>query len=254
MVVTQAVPPIRLVPFAEAKPHLFTPLLCDGWTAHDVGTFARLVPLLRTLQAEHPDCRILASLDDLGQASYTSGHTIDVNDLDEPNANDGIDSGASAFAIRHANLVARAIGTKFADVTGQLDWGSDDNDPIAINTHPDQVLMLQHDSAIVIQRVPVARAADALAAFPNGYFTVDLSPMQNHALARHLEDHLGFALFGVGASYLSFWRTAPLDAHEVSSLGTIMATLYADVPSGARDSFATLMRGRDILLVRYTES
>ncbi len=56
---------------------------------------------------------------------------------------------------------------------------------------------------MLIQLVPVRRAADVLAAFPNGYFKPDLSPMQNHVLARTLEERHGLALFGIGASTLA---------------------------------------------------
>jgi hypothetical protein len=263
-------PKPRRVPFADAPPKLFTTLLCDGWTLHNVQTFETLVATLRPLQAEHPDCRLLASLDDLGQSSYTSGHTIDANDLNAIGDRDlatldprsledgeyrGTLSGPSEFPIRHANLIARACGTGFADICGRLDWACDDDrDPAAANAAPDRALMLEHDKEIVVQRVPVRRAADALAAFPNGYFTGDLSPMQNYALAQHLEDAHGFSLFGVGAAYLGFWRDEPLDQSDAQALAMTMTRLYADCPAGAGDAFARAMLGRDVLIVRYTES
>jgi hypothetical protein len=260
----------QLVPFADAPPKLFTPLLCDGWTLHNVQNFETLVATLRPLQAAHPDCRLLASLDDLGQASYTSGHTIDANDLDDIGDRDlatldprsieggeylGTLRGPSEFPIRHNNLIARADGMAFADICGLLEWACGDClDPVAANATPDRALMLAHEKEIIVQRVPVLRAADALAAFPNGYFTCDLSPMQNYALVQHVEDAHGFALFGVGASYLGFWRDAPLDDDHAQSLAITITQLYADCPTGACDALARAMVGRDVLIVRYTES
>lgn len=262
--------PVTLTPFSEEQPRTFTTLLCDGWTARNVPDLATLVGTMRHLQKATTTCRILTSLDQLGQAGYTSGHTIGANNLDDIGDRDvatlnpasledgeygGYLTGPCEFPIRHANLIARAEGMRFADICGHLDWACGDClDPAAANAAPDQVLMLAKEKRIIVQQVPVVRAADALAAFPNGYFTSDLSPMQNYALAKHLEDAHGFALFGVGASYLGFCRDSPLDHDDARSLAITMTQLYANCPAGAADAFAQAMVGRDVLIVRYTES
>jgi hypothetical protein len=74
---------LTLVPFAEAMPRTFNTLLCDGVTAHDLSSFAALLALHARLQAEHPKVRVLATLDDLGQACYTSGHATEAVELDD---------------------------------------------------------------------------------------------------------------------------------------------------------------------------
>jgi hypothetical protein len=115
-------------------------------------------------------------------------------------------------------------------------------------------LQIEPGSEIVFQFVPVRRAADAIAAFPNGYFEGDLSPMQNHMLAYHLETEYGLELFGVGSRFLGFRRAEALDAAAAHAVATTLVALYRGPIDGASESLAKLLTGRDWLLFRYTES
>ncbi len=243
---------VEIIPFAQERPHLFTELLCDGCIVRNVKSFDQFVQLLRDLQREHDDCRILASLDDLGQAAYTSGHTIDTHDLDRVEGCDDV----ATFAVRHANLVAQIGAVQFDRLTHILDWAQpgEDNDVITINVAPDSALGLAREKEFIVQHVPVVRASDALAAFPNGYFQGDLSPTQNYVLARHLEDRHGLHLFAVGSRFLGFWRDAPLTRADAGAVAQDIASIYSDVPDNAVDRLVDLLIDRDTLLVRYTES
>jgi hypothetical protein len=262
---------ITLTPFSEDRPRLFTALLCDGWTARGVTSLPGLVAILRDLQAQSPACRILATLDDPRQAAYTSGHTIGSHNLDridrhdlsalppeafENGAHVGYLSTPAEFPIRLANLLEQVKSTSLKESCGLLAWAQADSDNglITANTDPDAAMSLVTDGLSFIQRVPVARAADALAAFPNGYFTCDLNPMQTHALACYLEEAHGLSLFGVGASWLGFWRDTPIDAPQAQALAKALTRFYAETPTEAAAAFATMMTGRDVLIVRYTES
>lgn len=260
-----------LIPFAEAKPQIFSELLCDGVTAHRLASFAELMDVHLRLQAEHPNYRVLASLDDLGQAAYTSGHGADFHELDNVEGHDLSGLGAEAFdgdqhigylstpaefPIRLANLLKEAQAMDLKQVSGVLLWGTtgDSNDLITVNTKPEEALRIASEEEVIFQFVPVDSAADAIAAFPNGYFSCDLSPMQNHALARHLESKFGLALFGIGARYLGFRRTQVLNEIDAHVLAAELAVIYAKTPEGAADQLARLITGRDWLLLRYTES
>lgn len=268
----KAAKPMRLVPLSEAGATFFMEVLCDGWVAFDVPSLAALVEQLRALQQARPHRRVLATLENLGQASYTCGHATMANDLDRvlrssaPNAppewfedcyDEGEVSGAEGFPYRLRNLLALAQGVALDDMRGFLPWADPDfagNDPLSLNTDPDPFLMLPKEREVLIQCVPVRRAADALAAFPNGYFKPDLSPMQNHMLACTLEERHGLALFGIGSSTLAFWRDTPLSLDEAAQVAALVAMLYFDRPADAVDLLAEAITGRDVILLRYTES
>lgn len=261
--------PLELVPFIDGKPRTFNTLLCDGLTAYDLASFAEWLDLHARLQAERPDCHILASLDDLGQAAYTSGHAIDSFDLDATAGHDlsGLDlaifedgehpghlSTPAEFPIRLANLLKQAVDV--GEIARLLDWDTpgDENDLVTINRDPDRALAIAGERAVIFQYVPVASAADALAAFPNGYFSGDLNPMQCHALARHLDASYSFALIGIGSRFLAFRRAEPLPLDMADRLANELAALYASAPPGAAAALAPLLGGRDWLLFRFTES
>jgi hypothetical protein len=262
---------LQVVPFATARPHTFNQLLCDGVTAHGLSTLAGLLSLHARLQKEKPNCRVFASLDDLGQAAYTSGHGTDVFGLDSTDGHDLSALGADAFEngqhlgylstpaefpIRLANLLKLSRDVGMQQVSGVLDWETpgEPHDILSINADPDAALLLPEENGIIFQFVPVVCAADALAAFPNGYFTADLSPMQSHALARHLEGTYGLALFGIGARFLGFRARQPLGAETATALAADIATIYAGGASAKTGDLAHLLTGRDWLLLRYTES
>ena len=260
-----------LVPFTDARPQIFCTLLCDGVTALRLSSFADLLALHAQLQAERPQLRVLASLDDLGQAAYTSGHAALASDLDDIADDDlpllapssledgdyiGSLTSPAEFPIRLANLRRQARDVDFADMAGLLDWSTsgDDNDPVTSNRDPDRALWIGEEKQILFQFVPVASAADTIAAFPNGYFQPDLDPMQNHALARHLDSRHGLALVAIGSRFLAFRRAQPLGFNEADALAADIAALYAGSPPNAAAQLAALLTGRDWLLLRYTES
>jgi hypothetical protein len=261
--------PLELVPFADGRPRTFNTLLCDGLTAYHLASFAEWLDLHARLQAERPDCHVLASLDDLGQAAYTSGHATDSFDLDATTGHDlsGLDpaifedgehpghlSTPAEFPIRLANLLKQAVDV--GEIEGLLYWGTpgDENDLVTINRDPGHALAIAKEQAVIFQYVPAASAADALAAFPNGYFSSDLNPMQCHALAAHLEARYGFALIGIGSRFLAFRRAEPLPLETADRLAGELTALYAATPPGAAAALASLLGGRAWLLFRYTES
>ncbi|AYV46457.1 hypothetical protein CFHF_15070 [Caulobacter flavus] len=263
--------PMTLTPFAEARPKSFNAVLCDGLTVRGAPSFAALLDLHASLQAERPGLRVLVTLDNRIQAEYTSGHATDVHDLDDVTGHDlsfldeaafengehrGYLSTPAEFPIRVANLLARARDVQLAQAVGLLAWetSGDANDLVTVNRDPETALRIDREAEILVQFVPVASGALALAAFPNGYFASDLNPMQTYALAQRLEAEYGLALFGVGAAFLGFRRPGPLDEATARALAEDLAGFYAASPSDAAARLAGLLAGRDWLLVRYTES
>lgn len=265
--------PVRLTPFAECPERRFGDLLCDGVIAEHLPDFAALRGVYRALKAEHPGKRVLATLDDPGQALYTSAHAIEKHGLDDTAGHDLSALGPECFEdgkhcerlmagakipIRLANLHARAAQTTFADVSGLLYWegGSDGGPtcPDAVMRDPDAALRSAPLDEAHFQFVPVMAAADALAALPNGYFTSDLTPMQSYAVAQHLEQNHAMALFGVGARYLGFVRDSELAPDEAVALAQDIVTLYGKAPVDATQRLADALAGKDWLLLRYTES
>ncbi|HEX8063022.1 MAG TPA: hypothetical protein VF535_07375 [Allosphingosinicella sp.] len=262
--------PLRLVPFAEGRPATFCEWLCDGVTAHNLSSFAQLMTVHSALQQERPGRVVLATLDDLDQACYTCGHATEAFGLDDVDRDlsalpeelfdggehQGYFSRPEEFPLRLANLLDKARPVGLAQLAGLLEFTPDGegNDFVAVNADPDRALGLSLEKHVLFQFVPVDSAADSIAAFPNGYFACDLSPMQNHALARHLESAYGLALFGIGSRYLAFRRSGTLGEGPARSLAAELASLYAGTPPAAADRLARLIAGRDWLLLRYTES
>lgn len=263
--------PLKLIPFAKARPRTFAELLCDGVTAKSLASFADLMALQARLQRERPDVRVLASLDDLGQAGYTSGHCIEVNDLDSIEGHDGsvlpaaaFEDGAylgflmstAAFPIRLDNLRKAASGMEAGDAAGVLPWATpgDANDLVTVNRDPERALRIAREAEVVFQFVPVKAASEAIAAFPNGYFSSDLTPMQNLAIARRLETAYDLALFGIGSRFLGFRRGEPLDEIQAQAVAEDLMAIYEGAPPGAARELAAVLNGRTWLLFRYTES
>lgn len=263
----------RLTLFAENPERRFTTYLCDGVIAENIPDFATLRALHAKLQAAQPGTRVLASLDDPHQAAYTSHHATDTHDLDRTEGHDlsalgpecfedgdhcGYLTTPAEFPIRLANLRALSEPLSLADARGVLFWQGGAMDrpstPDAVVRDPDAALGIERVREVHFQFVPVTAAADALAAFPNGYFSSDLDPLQNHALARHLEAEHGLALMGVGASYLGFVRPCPLSAAEAAVLADDLVSLHAEAPDDAAALLAAALVGKDWLLLRYSES
>jgi hypothetical protein len=261
---------LELVPFAEARPRTFNELLCDGATARNLASFADLLDLHARLQAERPGVRVIATLDDLGQACYTSGHGSNYHKLDDLKGHDlsglgeevfengehrGYLSTPAEFPIRLANLRRLSVHVGLDQVAGVLDWGTpeDANDLISINSDPDAALRISDEDRILFLYAPVDTGADALAAFPNGYFGSDLNPMQNYALARHLEEQFGLTLFGIGSRFIGFRRAETLVGSTVRELAAALVALYSGSTQTMAQELERLIAGRSWVLLRYTE-
>jgi hypothetical protein len=222
--------PPRVTPFQPGGTKTFTPLLCPGYLCEGVTSVCQLLDIMQDKSAGHPGALMLATLDDAGQAFYTSGHTIDANELD-PIPDDEEDDGADGvplpdFATRRDRLLQSAGAVTLDQLDNRLWWGGEARPSfLALQDNPDAIL---DRDEIYIQAVPVTHAWEMIAAFPNGYFRDDFSPMENLVLARHVEETFGYALFGIGASYLGFRRTAQLSPERLDALTAFIISLHAE--------------------------
>ncbi len=242
--------------------------ICDEYELSAVNGFEALLEARRRLALDHPGSMLLVSLDDRGQARYTSGHARLNLELDTPTEAElaalppgcfeagqyvGYTTCKDEFALCLRNLRERVTGTTFTDACGHgltlddaavQEWIGFQQAPLTLLDQPLAALV-----------VPVQDSADALVAFPNGYFTCDLSPAMNHAVVRHLQVQ-GYQLFGVGASYLGLLRAEPADAHVAAAVAEAFAALYNVEASNQAVFVATVMAavgGQRHLWMRYTE-
>lgn len=221
---------MKITPFEPGGTKTFVPLLCPGYYCEGVATMSALLQIMHEKSADHPGARMLTTLDHVGQAFYTSGHTIDANELD-PALDDDVVIGEDDtlplpdFATRLDRLVKAASAVTLDQISNRLWWtGEDRLSFFALQDEPNAILDREH---VYIQAVPVSRAWEMMAAFPNGYFHGDFSPMENLVLTRHLEEAFGYALFGIGASYIGFRRTSPFSADRLSDLAAFVISLHA---------------------------
>ena len=71
--------PMKITPFEPGGTKTFVPLLCPGYYCEGVATMSALLQIMHEKSADHPGARMLTTLDHVGQAFYTSGHTIDAS-------------------------------------------------------------------------------------------------------------------------------------------------------------------------------
>jgi hypothetical protein len=227
---------------------------CDAWVIEGGTTFADFIAVYDEKSAAHPKHHILSSFDDYGQACYTSGHAMQKYDLDPPYEEEAEPlSSAEQFAIIQAKFQAHLGKVTFADLAGSLTWCDDDDDDqlslLTLNTQPDLCL----DTETVMQIVPVSAPEDAFAAFPNGYFTSDLTPFENHTLAAHLRTHHGYKVIAIGAAYLCFLRDEAAVGSSVARLCEDLVKLYKQVPPASLAAFAASLIGKRYLVLTYSD-
>lgn len=212
--------------------------------------------------------RHLFTLDDLGQALYTAMHASNRHDLDSGDwlQEAGIDASwledgyprddlslQQRLHIRRLGVERTLQETSFDDLFAKDLRVDEDSlaDLVAANTDLISVL----DDECYLLRIPVQRACEAIYGFANGYFSSDLSPQENFRLAEHLENHFGYALFGIGASLIAFRRSRALNQAQAASLLDLLSRLYAREDNGVqvRALFADTIENRELLVLRYTE-
>lgn len=191
--------------------------LCGYYRIHDLVDINDLLDEVQVLSQGSRGCKFIMTLDDIGQASYTSMHSKMSNELDggEWLTNEDIDpswmdgdflrddlSFDNQFLIRKLGFKHGLSKVKLEDIFNKklfLDKESRE-EFIESNKNPLAVV----DKEAYLLKVPVEYSYEAIYGFPNGYFSCDFSPFENYRLSEYLEKEYDFHLFGIGASYISF--------------------------------------------------
>lgn len=240
--------------------------LFESFLIEDIKSYEELMDVYQTYKQNHPDKTIILTLDDLGQAEYTSGHACDYNSLldtdgydlsgldeacyDEDNEHLGHLSTPSEYFIIRENFLKQTRGIDFKTVCEKgIDNCEDDVlDLENINESPLNFL----DPKIILKILPVDKPYEGLTGFPNGYFDADFSPFENYVLSKHLFETYNFELFGIGASFLGFIKNEPLKENELKALVTDLTKLYNTTESEF-EKLAEIISDKNHLFLRYTE-
>ncbi|QDO94506.1 hypothetical protein FNB79_11190 [Formosa sediminum] len=220
----------------------------------------------QTYKQNHPDKTIILTLDDLGQAEYTSGHACDYNSLldtegydlsgldkacyDEDNEHLGHLSTPSEYFIIRENFLKQTKNIDFKTVCEKGISNAEDDVLYLENINESPLAFL--DQQVILKILPVEKPYEGLTGFPNGYFDVDFSPFENYALSKYLFDTYNLELFGIGASFLGFIKNEPLTDNELKALVTDLAKLYNTTESEFK-KLADIIKNKNHLFLRYTE-
>ena len=241
-------------------------MLFDSFLIENIKSYEELMEVYQNYKQNHPDKTIILTLDDLGQAEYTSGHACDYNSLldtdgydlsgldeacyDEDNEHLGHLSTPSEYFIIRENFLKRTKGIDFKTVCEKDLTISEDEvlDLENINESPLAFL----DQQIILKILPVEKPYEGLTGFPNGYFDADLSPFENYALSKYLFETYNFELFGIGASFLGFIKNEKLEDNKVKALIADLAKMY-NTTASEFEKLAEIIKNKNHLFLRYTE-
>jgi hypothetical protein len=241
-------------------------ILFESYLMEECESFDQLLEVYQRFKDTNLKKSIIITLDTLGQAEYTSTHAILANDLDSIEGYDlstvdpvafengehiGYLSTASEFFIRKDNFLKQTKNVDFSEACNR-----------GLSIEPEEIITLQKvnnapmeylDKQIILKIVPVEKSYEAICGFPNGYFSGDLNPFENYALAKHLFEKYEYELFGIGASLIGFIKNSVLDEDKAEDLMDDLASLY----DSEKDLFRNLVQSikeKKYLFLKYTEN
>lgn len=236
-------------------------VICTGpvYRCRQQLSFAQLVSKYDELCAELYDHRLLFTVADSCQMFYTSGHSmmnfgIDKDALSEHGRNEEYGFDVCPAKMRE-NFLKKAVSSSFESACKKGTGIDSDAFEILDRYTSDPNTCVDESSYIFA--VP-AEAQDpwaiVLYGLPNGYFSVDLNPFENYALALRLEARYHCRLVGMGASVLVFRRLKALSEEQQDALVADLDRLYGGVEQ--QDDLKILkghVQNSPFLFVKYTE-
>ncbi|GGX65853.1 hypothetical protein GCM10011309_15160 [Litorimonas cladophorae] len=269
---------LNAVDCGDEWPKTWDRLLAPGWALEGHFTMWDVASFVREQRLAYPDAHLFAVLEDVHQAFYTSGHALERDGLAniEPEKTPGLHpasfesfadgepaefiglSHPSEFPIRHA-MFMDFVGKSAAGAwQGQLHWSDGKHGcPSIVGGTPERPAISGWewgwDKRSYVMRVPAKTAAEAIAAFPNGYFYGDLQADQNYHLAKHLDETFDLRIFGLGATYAGYMRDTPLSKSEASALGANLAKLYSKAPDDVAKQIADIVYGQHTFFLSYAD-
>ncbi|MFE4500045.1 hypothetical protein ACFRFQ_09270 [Rhodococcus sp. NPDC056743] len=225
----------------------------------DVQDIDDILTLVSAERAAHLDARVFITLDDLAQASYTSMHAGEADDLEV--ATDDLDflndiDAQRRFELRQvahvaAQLTKSELIPSWGELHGTRECPPDCIDRMAeVNDAPSTIL----DDEIRVLHVPVRDSLAAIAGFPNGYFSVDWDTFQNYTVTRHLADAYGYRPLGIGASWIGFERNTPLSLIQANELIEELKPIYGSIDALGWARLVNTLTRRRTLFLGYTEN
>lgn len=244
--------------------------LCPTFHVTEVQDMADLLTAWRDFKAKNSAHSLLLTLDDFGQACYTSMHSIGYHNLDDTEGHDLSHLPASCFEngehvgyfttpeelpIMAANFEKGVAGVTMEDVAARgVSLFGEETDADEVFADSCENLLPAMELPRWVFQVPWPHGYQTLFAFPNGYFSSDLNPFENYVLAKHLEEQYGYALIGIGASRLAFVKTRPMDEPATTALIATLQKIYRDDFHAKRLAMLShCIRNFDVLMLRYTE-
>lgn len=251
----------RLELFQHSDGIMYGNYLIDEFTS-----FEELIEVYQKFRHDYPEKIIILSLNDLGQTEYTSCHAKMLHNLDDIEGYDlsNIDPTAfengehigdlttpSEFFIRRENFFKQI---KNDDFSCACDRGlTIDEQEISLLKKIHQSPIKYLDKNIAVKIIQVEKSYEAFIGFPNGYFSSDLNPFENYALAKRLSEKYEYELFGIGASLLGFIRKNPIEKNQSQELVSDLIQLYNSDQSMAHYLYE-IVENSKILFLKYTES
>jgi hypothetical protein len=255
---------MKITRFTPQEPMPFRPL--DSFSLLRIDEPESLNAVLELVEQERrsdPAARYLITLDDINQCYYTSGHArensvIDYYEIYHKERGDYNDDD-SAVVVEFEQAQLRHVAQCLDDPALRQDWRDvakvmaappdGVTTLVMMNRDPDHVL----DTAVYVQKLPVARDDLLIAGLPNGYFTCDWRVFENHAAIRLLGTH-NYRFFGIGAGWLGFIRDGGMSQMLADKLIADLAVLYGQPePATAWMELAQVVQVSPYLLLAYAD-
>ncbi|QWX85404.1 hypothetical protein H0I23_07115 [Cellulophaga sp. HaHaR_3_176] len=241
-------------------------ILFESCLIKNCSSFDTLLDVYQKFKKNNIGKTVILTLDDISQAEYTSSHAAMSHNIDDTDGYDlsevdsvafedgehlGYLSTPSEFFIRKENFIKQ---TKNIDFSSACKRGLkiDEEEMVTlekINKTPLPYL----DEYILLKLVPVRNSYEAICGFPNGYFTCDLNPFENYAVAKYLYETYNYELFGIGASLLGFIRDTPLGEKQAETLVLDVMKLYNSQDS-IPNKMIDIVKSKNYFFIKYTES
>lgn len=220
----------------------------------DIQDWPEVLDVYRRLKQQYAPYRLLFTLDDEGQAQYTSMHAgmqgvfyLELDDEEETD-DDAIAAGEFKHHVEQLNNPNHQVG--LAACSAKMSVLNDDGRQalVLINQNPCPVL----DRSLSV----LAGESDCeplkLALLLNGYFQSDFNPFENLALI-HLMADFGFEFMGIGASLLGFIKTDGFDPKRLPDLMDEVAAVY-HLTDEYKETLMRLWQDRDYAVLPYSDS
>lgn len=238
--------------------------------AHDLNHYATIsniqswqdvLNIYQDIKQQIAPRKVFLTLDDLAQASYTSMHAIendelyfDPEELYEGKSDDEIDAMDEQlrfYELPHfvKQLLEPKHQKKLSSFADCLTYDENDFQTLLqMNQNPLPVL----DSEIVIKLVNVETEVLKFAVLPNGYFSCDLQPFENFAIIQLLAEY-GFEFLGLGASLLGFVKTESFKIEKSTAFIEKLTQIY-HFDLDTQNTLIQHIKSQNYLILTYTES